>query len=71
MSGPFQKPFGGQNFVDDFSAGFSLITRERSMLQTCRLAQKIQHVILRRMVCDLSGKKLYLKSQFGEIGRFS
>ena len=55
----------------DFSKRFSLITREWSMLETCKLAQKILHVILRRMVCNLSRNKLYLKSQFGEIGRFS
>ena len=69
--GPFQKPLGGRNFLDDFLTGFSLITREQRVLQTCKLAQKILHAILRRMVYNLSGIKLYLKSQFGEIGHFS
>ena len=41
------------------------------MLQTCRLAQKILHAILRRMMYSMSGNKQYLKSQFDEIGRFS
>ena len=69
--GHFQKPLGRRNFVDEFSTGFSLITRERCVLQTWNLAQKIRHAILRRMVYSESGNKLYLKSQFGEIGRFS
>ena len=68
---PFQKPLGRQNFIDDFSTGFSLITREQSMLKTCKLAQKILNSILRRMVYNLCGNKQYLKSQFGENGRFS
>ena len=41
------------------------------MLQTWKLAQKILNAILRRMVYSLRGNKQYLKSQFGEIGRFS
>ena len=68
--GPFQKPLGRRNFVDEFSIGFSLITRERSVLQTCQLAQKIINAILHRMVYNLSGIEQYLKSPFGEIGRF-
>ena len=68
--GPFQKPLGRRNFVDDFSTGFSLITREQSVLQTSYLAQKILPAILRRMVHGLSGKKQYLKSQICENGRF-
>ena len=68
--GPFQKPLGQQNFVDDLPTGFSLITRERSVLPTCKLAQKILNVILRRMLYNLNGNKHYLKSRFGEIGHF-
>ena len=71
MSGPFQRPLGRQNFVDDFSKGFSLISRERNKLQICKLVQKILNAILRRMMYSLGGNTLYLKSQFGEIGRFS
>ena len=41
------------------------------MLQICKLAQKILHAILRRMVYSMSGNEQYLKSQFGKIGRFS
>ena len=41
------------------------------MLQTCKLAQKILYAILRRMVCNSSGNKQYLKFHFGKIGRFS
>ena len=41
------------------------------MLQTCKLAQNFLNAILRRMVYSMNGNEQYLKSQFGEIGRFS
>ena len=41
------------------------------MLETCKLAQKMLHNILRRMVYDLSGNKQCLNSDFGESGRVS
>ena len=69
--GLFQKPLGRLNFVDRFSIGFSLITRDRSTLQTCKLAQKILYAILHQMMYNLSGYEQYLKSQLCEIGRFS
>ena len=71
QKGPFQKPFGGRNFVDDFLTGFSSITQDRCMLQTWKLAQKILCAVLRRLACNLSGNKQYLKSRFGENGHFS
>ena len=64
-------PLARQNFVADFSTGFSLITRERKVLQTCKLAYKILHQTLRRMVLSFSGNKQYLKNQFSEIVCFS
>ena len=67
---PSQEPLGRPNFVDDFSTGFSFITRDGRVSQTCKLAQKFLHTILRRMVYILCGNKQYLKSQFGVNGHF-
>ena len=66
----FSEAIGRQNLVDDFSTRFSSITRERNQLQTCKLSQKMSFVILHRLMCNLSTKTAYLKSEFVEIGRF-
>ena len=66
----FSAAIGSAIYRRHFLTGSSLITRERRVIQTCKLAQKILHAILRRMVYSLNEKKRYLKSQHREIGRF-
>ena len=53
------------------STRFSSITVQKNQLQLFKLFQKILFTILHRLMYNLSRNKIDLKSEIGEIGRFS
>ena len=66
----FAEAIGSAECGRRFSTRFSSITRDRNLLETFKLSQKISLVILHRLVYKLSRKVAYLKSEFVQIGRF-